>query len=76
MSKRLTPVKAIRAFCVECTCGDTEWIRECPSTDCSLFPYRMGKNPNISTETKAKLREIALQQERSVQKNARKSIAA
>lgn len=55
--KILSPIKSIRAFCLECTCGDREWIKECPSVDCYLRPYRMGKNPNISKETKERARE-------------------
>ena len=60
MAKRLTAIKAIRAFCVECTCGDPEWIRECPSNSCPLWVYRMGRNPNISQQTREKQRQRAL----------------
>lgn len=64
--KRLTAIKSIRAFCIECTFGDNEWIRECPCgpesvQPCPLWPYRMGRNPNISAETKEKLRQRAAQ---------------
>ncbi len=46
MTKRLTPLKAIRAKCLDCSCGSTKAVRECPITDCPLYLYRMGKNPN------------------------------
>lgn len=39
------PVKAIRAFCVECFGGLNSEIKKCQSIDCPLFPFRMGKNP-------------------------------
>lgn len=42
----LTPIKAIRAKCLECMCGQATEVRLCPITDCSLYPYRMGHNPN------------------------------
>ena len=42
----LTPMKAIRAKCLDCMCGQVNEVRLCPSTDCSLYPYRMGHNPN------------------------------
>ncbi len=42
----LTPIKAIRAKCLDCMCGQPKEVRLCPMTDCSLYPYRMGKNPN------------------------------
>ena len=41
-----TPIKSIRAKCIECTGGSLKEIRECLQTGCPLHPYRMGKNPN------------------------------
>jgi len=43
--KRLTPVKAIRAKCLDCM-GRPSLVRNCSDKNCPLFPYRMGKNPN------------------------------
>lgn len=42
----ITPVKAIRAKCLDCCCGSAQEVKLCPVTDCSLYPYRMGHNPN------------------------------
>lgn len=42
----LTPVKAIRKKCLDCCCGSSIEVKECVLTDCSLHPYRLGKNPN------------------------------
>ena len=55
--KRLTPIKAIRAKCLECSCGNNAEVRECVIPDCPLYPYRMGHNPYIkmSEERKAKM---------------------
>ena len=41
----LTPMKAIRAKCLDCTCHQPKEIRECSITTCPLWPYRMGKRP-------------------------------
>jgi hypothetical protein len=41
----LTPLKAIRKKCLECTCGSPKEVKECHITDCPLHPYRFGKNP-------------------------------
>lgn len=41
-----TPVKAIRAKCLDCQGGRPSLVRNCEMTDCPLYPYRMGKNPN------------------------------
>lgn len=44
-NKILTPIKAIRAKCLDCTNNQYTEIKECPMTECSLYPYRMGKRP-------------------------------
>lgn len=41
----LTPIKAIRAKCIDYSCGQLKEVRECPITRCPLYPYRMGKRP-------------------------------
>lgn len=42
-NKRILPIKAIRAKCLDC-CGyqDAE-VRKCASSECPLWRYRMGK---------------------------------
>jgi hypothetical protein len=44
--KNLTPLKAIRAKCIDCSGGQLKEVRECIITDCPLYPFRMGTNPN------------------------------
>jgi hypothetical protein len=43
--KRLTPIKAIRAKCLDCSNYLPSEVRECQITDCPLWEYRMGTNP-------------------------------
>ncbi len=45
-SKILTPMKAIRAKCLDCCCGQYNEVKLCPIRDCPLYPYRDGHNPN------------------------------
>jgi len=45
--KTLTPIKAIRAKCLDCMCGQSNEVKLCPIEDCSLYPYRLGTNPYI-----------------------------
>ena len=45
MGEITNPVKAIRAYCMECSCGQTSEVKECPIVKCPLYPFRMGKNP-------------------------------
>lgn len=44
-SMALTPVKAIRAKCIECCNGQKKEIALCRIEKCSLHPYRMGHRP-------------------------------
>ncbi len=41
----LTPLKAIRYQCLECVCWSASEVKRCTSKLCSLFPYRLGTNP-------------------------------
>ncbi len=43
--KKLTPVRAIRQYCLDCSGFQPKEARLCPATDCPLFTYRLGKNP-------------------------------
>ncbi len=43
--KKMTPIKSIRAKCIDCCCGDLREVRECLIKDCPLWPYRMGRRP-------------------------------
>ena len=41
----MTPLKAIRAKCLDCVCNQPGEVRVCPCESCPLWPYRMGHNP-------------------------------
>ena len=43
--KILTPIKAIRARCLDCCAGQKKEVRLCPAKECPLWPYRMGHRP-------------------------------
>ena len=64
----MTPMKAIRAKCLDCCCGQYKEVELCPCKDCPLYPYRFGKNPNIKLTDEqraaraARLKNIARQQ--------------
>lgn len=56
------PVKAIRAKCLDCCCGQVNEVKLCPFPDCSLHQFRFGKNPyrqkrELTEEQKAAARE-------------------
>ena len=45
MTKRLRPLKAIRAYCIDCGSGSFKEVKLCPIEDCPLWVYRTGRNP-------------------------------
>ena len=57
-----SPLKALRARCLDC-CGDNaSEVRKCVATDCPAWPFRMGKNPwraLPSDKRRAVSREVA-----------------
>ena len=66
----MTPMKAMRAKCLDCN-GNAYEVKLCPCTDCPLWPFRLGKNPNI------KPRNLTDEQRKAAAerlKNARNSI--
>ena len=46
MKTALTPLKAIRAYCLDCCLESAKEVKLCPAEGCSLHPFRMGHNPN------------------------------
>ena len=44
--KTTTPLKAIRAHCLECCSDSPKEVRECHLTGCPLWDFRLGTNPH------------------------------
>ncbi len=64
MEEIRNPVKAIRAKCLDCCCGQKAEVADCPAQDCPLWPFRFGTNPYrskpvYSEATKENLRQQA-----------------
>ena len=49
--EKLTPIKAIRAKCLDCCAYQPAEVRLCCSKTCPLIFYRMGKRPKIEEKT-------------------------
>jgi hypothetical protein len=45
MSKRPTPLKAIRLKCLDCCNGQYQEVRECSIKGCPCWLYRLGHYP-------------------------------
>lgn len=61
MPEITSPLKAIRAYCLECCCNQTAEVKACEIRTCPLHPFRAGKNPyrqyNLTEEERAKRAE-------------------
>jgi hypothetical protein len=57
-----SPLRAIRANCIDCMGGQRSLVRDCGLRGCPLWPYRMGKNPfrmirNLTLEQRSEIGE-------------------
>ena len=62
MSEHLTPVKAIRKYCLQCSGDSPKEVRLCVIPECPLYPFRLGRNPNrkgrvLSEDEKQEIRD-------------------
>lgn len=48
---KLTPLKTIRAKCLDCCCGNRAEVHRCELGKCPLHPYRFGKRPKEGKDT-------------------------
>ena len=58
--KRVTPMKAIRLKCLDCSCGSYNEVKLCTAVQCPLHPFREGvdsfkKKREMSEDQKAAL---------------------
>ncbi|GLQ25136.1 hypothetical protein GCM10007853_30100 [Algimonas ampicilliniresistens] len=49
-----SPIKAIRAKCLDCCGGVISEVRKCTALGCALWPLRMGKNVYHARATRSK----------------------
>lgn len=72
--KKLTPIKAIRKYCLDCSAGSAHEVKRCPITDCPLYPYKLGKNPYWSKVRTPKQQEAARKGGEVLKKSAKTPI--
>lgn len=61
-NKVTSVLKAVRNHCLDCCAYQREEVKLCPCVNCSLWPFRLGKNPyrkkrEISEEQRAAMKE-------------------
>jgi len=46
---KITPLKAIRMKCIDCSNHQLKEIRYCTVVNCSLYPFRFGHKPKCDS---------------------------
>lgn len=49
-TEKRTPVRAIRAMCVNCMGGNVQEPKNCEVRHCPLWPYRTGHKPRTDAD--------------------------
>jgi len=48
--KLATPIRSIRMKCYDCSNFQWNEVKWCTSSDCPLFPYRLGRRPKVDVK--------------------------
>jgi len=49
-AKTITPLQAIRKYCLQCSCGDKKEVDECTISGCPLYVFRLGEPKTTKDE--------------------------
>lgn len=49
----LTPIKSIRAKCIDCCNGQRYEVKLCAIRECPLYAYRFGRRPRKDDDTQS-----------------------
>lgn len=71
MSGTLSPLKAIRAKCIDCCGGSRSYVASCGIPTCPLYDFRNGKNPH-----RTRKKELSDEQKQAAKENLKKARAA
>jgi hypothetical protein len=50
----MSPLKALRLWCLDCCCDQPSEVRKCTAIKCPSWPFRMGANPWRAETSEAK----------------------
>ena len=58
-----TPLKAIRAKCLDCCGYDKSEVKNCTATDCPLYLFRKGHKPKRNSVAENSMKESVTHEE-------------
>ena len=50
LPEKISYLKAIRAKCLDCCCGQVKEVTLCEVKECPLCPYRFGYSPRLAVK--------------------------
>ena len=62
-----SPLRAIRAKCLDCSCYQASEVRLCEAIKCPLWPFRAGKHPWIVEAQKTRRSDGIFEQQTAFQ---------
>jgi hypothetical protein len=65
--KPQSPLRAIRAKCLDCSCYQISEVRLCEAVKCPLWPFRAGRHPWIVEAQKTRRSDGGFEQETASQ---------
>ena len=65
--KPQSPLRAIRAKCLDCSCYQISEVRLCEAVKCPLWPFRAGRHPWIVEAQKTRRSDGGFEQETAFQ---------
>ena len=64
-----SPIKAIRAKCLDCSYDNYAEVKRCQVPECILYPFRFGKNPYSKKKLSSEhLRKLQAGRKKSTQR--------
>lgn len=73
MEKPMSLMKAVRAKCLDCCGGNKSVIPVCGISNCPLYPFRLGKNPNRTRNMTDEQRQAASERMKKAWEKRRKN---
>lgn len=49
MTSKLSPLRSIRAKCIDCAAGSSQEVRLCTAINCPIYLYRFGHYPHLKS---------------------------
>lgn len=67
-TEKISPLRAIKEHCLDCSNGQKQEVKLCPVTECKLYPFRNGKNPFSKRKLTEEQKQILAERMKNIRK--------